>query len=130
MASSIITLRQPRGIPRPFGRDQKRDIATASGTDLLESKVGQVLGTDGEMPWRPEAKSGLDRLRHHSNGQILQEVARYFVAEALAQQLPSVRVVDVSASREDRQIALAVKFYDASDPQRQVRTTQATVRLA
>lgn len=129
MASSTTTLRQLRGIPRPFGRDQKRDIATASGATLIESKVGQVLGNDGEMPWRPDAKSGLDRLRHHSNGQILQEVAGHFVADALAQQLPSVRVVDVTATREERQLLITVRFYDSTDPQRQVRTAKATVRL-
>lgn len=128
VSSQVGTARR-RGLLRPFQRDRARDFATGAGAALLESKVGQAIGEDGETPWRPENASGLNRLRHHSSGPILTEFARVYVTDILAKRVPSVRVESVEATREDRMVRIVVRFVDVNDTSAEPRIRTASVAI-
>lgn len=85
------------GLLRPFRRDRKSDIANAGSVELVKAAVGQILGTHcssdytvGELPWRTEFGSLLRLLRHRPNDEGQEELARYYVAQALQRWEPRV----------------------------------------
>ena len=118
MAQAILGF----GAIRPFRRDQKSDFATAGGEALIRSAVGQVLGTmcssdftQGELPFRSEFGSLLYLLRHQRNDNVLQELARVYVVDALKRWEPRVVVTGVQVTREqqDGENVLAIRIrYD------------------
>lgn len=92
------------GLLAPFVRDQKGDFANAGGVELVKSCVAEVLGTDcasedgkvqGELPWDPEFGSLLFLLRHRQMDEVLVQVARVYIADALRRWEPRVRLSDV-----------------------------------
>lgn len=95
------------GLIRPFRRDKKNDFANAAGLALVRSAVGQVLGTkaasdftQGELPWNTEFGSIVFLLRHQNNDDVLQELGRAYVIEALQRWEPRVIIRDARISRE------------------------------
>lgn len=110
------------GLTRPFQRDLRSDFAAAGGEQLIRSAVGQILGTigssastPGELPWRTDFGSLLHVLRHQRNDNVLQELARVYVVDALKRWEPRVVVTSVQISREqqDGENVLAIKVrYD------------------
>jgi len=115
------------GLLRPFRRDQKLDFANAAGLELVRSAVGQVLGTraasdtiQGEIPWRTEFGSLLYLLRHRNNDITTRELARVYVAQAIARWEPRVRVTNVITQRQEvppnGDVALSARvFFDVID---------------
>ena len=106
-----------RGIVAPFRRDQKRDFASATGAELLRSKVIQVLmtqgataQTSGELPWRTSFGAGLHLLRHQRNDDVLRELALVRVREALSRWLPDVQVTQLSVTREGATLTLRLRY--------------------
>lgn len=94
------------GLLIPFRREAS-DFANGGGIDHLQSMIEAVLGTragseytEGELPWRSEFGSLLHFLRHKNNTDILHELARVYVADALARWIPQIRLKDVFASKE------------------------------
>jgi hypothetical protein len=95
------------GLTRPFQRDLRSDFAAAGGEQLVRSAVGQILGTvgssavtQGELPWRTDFGSLLHVLRHQRNDNVLQELARVYVVDALKRWEPRVVVTLVQTTRE------------------------------
>lgn len=95
------------GLLRPFRRDKKNDFANANGLALVKASVGQVLGTHassdyttGELPWRPEFGSLVHLLRHRLNDEGQQELARFYVLEALQTWEPRVLLKRASITQE------------------------------
>lgn len=93
------------GVLTPFRRGPS-DFVAGGGVAFLQSAIGQVLGTaamsdytHGELPWRPEFGSLLHFLRHRPNNQTTAELARIYVAEALARWVPQVRLKNVEVDR-------------------------------
>jgi phage baseplate assembly protein W len=87
------------GILRPFSRDDLGDFLNGGAENLVRSAVGQVLGTRaaagqrmGELRWRPEFGSQLYRLSHSNANNILEEIAQYYVVEALSRWEPRIKV--------------------------------------
>ena len=108
-----------RGLHRLFQRDGRSDFAAASGEQLIRGAVAQVLGTlgasdttPGELPWRTEFGSLLNRLRHQKNDAVLQELARVYVVEALKRWEPRVVVtaVEIRRERQDGENVLAIRI--------------------
>jgi phage baseplate assembly protein W len=94
------------GLVRPFVRDQKNDFANANGLSVIQSCVGQILGTkasddtglrSGELRWRPTFGSRLYLLQHRKGPQ-LPVMARVYVVDALAKWEPRVTNVRVTAA--------------------------------
>lgn len=118
------------GPVRPWRRDQKVDWATAKGSKLVASAVGQILGTraasnftQGELAWRDEFGSLLYLLRHRNNDATTRELARVYVADALARWEPRIRVTGVDIVSEDvpglGDVALAIRVqYDITSGSR------------
>ncbi len=109
-----------RGLLSPFRRDKKRDFASGSGPELLKSKVVQALATEGatprssgELPWRTELGSGLHLLRHQRNDDVLAELARVYVRDALKRWVPEAELVEVEARRDGSALHLRVRFRGA-----------------
>lgn len=95
-----------RGLVTPFRRGSN-DFAAGEDLELVQSMVGQVLGTrgssdftDGELPWRGDFGSLLHILRHRNNNQATQELARIYVVEALAKWVPQVRIKAVEIEKK------------------------------
>jgi phage baseplate assembly protein W len=99
------------GLIRPFRRDEKNDFANAGGERLVRACVGQVLGTFasspenpdviGELRWNSSFGSLLYLLRHKSNNLVTQQLAKFYVAQALARWEPRVRLKEVEATVEE-----------------------------
>jgi phage baseplate assembly protein W len=88
------------GLQRPFQRDGKQGFAAAGGTEHLNAKIGQVLGTKkGELPWDTEFGSDLDRLRHMPNNVDIVPIARRYTADALERWVPDVVVTQFRCER-------------------------------
>lgn len=57
---------------------------------LVSQSIRQILGTisrpngDGEIPWRTDVGSMLPLLRHRKNDYVLEEMAKAYVADAVA----------------------------------------------
>ena len=107
------------GLLTPFRRDRKRDFASGSGAELLRSKVLQALMTEGatprssgELPWRTSFGAGLHLLRHQRNDEVLAELARVYVRDALARWVPSARLVALEVARDDASLVLRLRVRD------------------
>ena len=107
------------GLLTPFRRDRKRDFASGSGAELLRTKVLQALMTggatarsSGELPWRTSFGAGLHLLRHQRNDEVLAELARVYVRDALARWVPSARLVSLEVTREDATLVLRLRVRD------------------
>lgn len=111
------------GLLRPFVRDQKLDWAAAGGVRLVKAALGQILGTraaseftEGELPWRDEFGSLLHLLRHRNNDETTRELARVYVAGAVARWEPRVRITGVAIRAEEVEgqgkvaVAILVRF--------------------
>ena len=93
--------RRQRGLSLPFRRDGKNDFASATGMDLLRSKVEMLLCTAlGELPWRTGFGTGLAMLRHRASGAALEELCRIRVRDALRTWMPSVELVSLAVNRD------------------------------
>lgn len=110
------------GLIRPFRRDGRADFLAAGSEPVIRSAVGQILGTvgasevtQGELPWRTDFGSLLHRLRHQKNDNVLQELARVYVVDALKRWEPRIVVTAVTVQREqqDGENVLAIRIrYD------------------
>jgi phage baseplate assembly protein W len=122
-AAAAVSLGQPsfvgRGIRRPFMRDQKNDLATAEGIDLIKANIGQVLGTKGpttravgELPWRTEFGSRLHLLRHSNNTDASNAFASVAVQDAVQTWEPRARITStkIEKSPSPRQVLVRATF--------------------
>ncbi len=100
-----------RGIIAPLRRDRKRDFASGNGDPLLYSKVVQVLCTEeGELPFRTAFGSRIHLLRHQRNDDILSELGRVYVRDALRRWVPEAEVSSVTAVRDGETLTLRIRF--------------------
>ena len=107
-----------KNIAVPFRR-AARDLATASGSDLLLAKAAQVLGTEadspsgaGELPWRTAFGSTIHLLRHRPNDAALGELARVRARDALTAWMPSARVTDATPTQEGALLSVVVSVVE------------------
>jgi phage gp46-like protein len=112
-------MNEHQGLLTPFRRDRKRDFASGSGAELLRSKVLQALMTEGatprssgELPWRTSFGAGLHLLRHQRNDEVLAELARVYVRDALARWVPSARLVALQVTRDGASLVLRLRVRD------------------
>lgn len=98
------------GLLRPFRRTSKSDFATASGIKEVLSGIGQLLGTPpGHLPWRGDFGAALDDLRHKNNTDVLGELARVRIDQAIRRYTTRATLKGVSVSRPaPNQLALDV----------------------
>lgn len=96
-----------RGVVRPFRRNGRGDFYSATGAELVEAAIVQILTTrassarnEGEIPWRTEFGSLTYMLRHGGNDERLRQIAKRYVAGALVRWIPRARVTDTSVRRE------------------------------
>ena len=113
------------GILTPFRRGAA-DFVAGGGEEIIRSMVGQVLGTragsdftEGELPWRGDFGSLLHLLKHQNNTQVLEELGRIRVAEALSRWIPQIRLKEVVITRElgpdqtrERNVLVIALVYD------------------
>lgn len=99
------------GLLRPFSRDG--GLGFAKG-DALEGRIGAIMAANGELPWKPQLDSHVDRLRNQRNTPILEQYALVYLSTALGQFEPGVVVRDVSASRDDVSLTLNISYETAT----------------
>lgn len=131
-----------RGLVTPFRR-VANDFANDTGIALLESCVAQVLGTTGdspkgrgELPWRTEFGSVLERLRHMGQNQALTAFAQAYTDDALKRWEPRVRrsrVTILPNPGDQRALSVRCEFEpitaNVSGNNVVIQTGQATVAL-
>jgi uncharacterized protein len=101
-----------RTIRVPFVRDEKRDFANLTGAAAISAVVRHVLLSEGEMPWRPELRGGLERVRHQTNTDVLEELARLYATDALTRWAPGLQVTSLQAQRKGERLALRLSVGD------------------
>ncbi|HMA95162.1 MAG TPA: hypothetical protein VKP30_20875 [Polyangiaceae bacterium] len=111
----------PRGLLVPFRRDRKSDFASASGEQLLASKVRQALLTEGdtprssgELPWRTAFGGALTLLRFQGNDAALRELARVYVAETLRRWVPGASLEDLQTYQRGTALWVTIRVTDGS----------------
>lgn len=124
------------GVLRPFRRDLKNDVAHGAGLELFKARIGQILGTKadsavgtGELPWRTEFGSRLHLLRHKSNRDVLVELARTYVVEALKrwERRALVTSVTIDNTTTARTLMLKIKFTIVDQSGRSLTSGQETL---
>lgn len=109
------------GLLRPFVRDKKNDFANDSGVALVQSCVGQILGTragdpnganQGELLWRPNFGSRLYLLRH-ARDEVIEALGSVYVKDALTTWEPRVTNVFAKVSFDRSSLTATIKLsYD------------------
>lgn len=95
-----------RSIDIPF-RFVGRDIASAEGHRLRVSQVRNVALTEpDELPWRSRFGAGLDRVRHRRVNDVLVELVRVRVRDALRLWAPSLELGALSAKQSGESLLL------------------------
>lgn len=104
--TSMSRLLLGSGVVRPFRRDAKGDFANAAEVDLVRAAVAQVLATiarsdfsHGELPWRPEFGSLANLMRMQNNDEVLAELGRVYVIDALRFWEPRISLRDAQISK-------------------------------
>lgn len=123
------------GIVRPFRRDQKSDVTTAGGADLVKAAIDQILGTNaaddrgtfqGECPWNPAFGSKLYLLKHRK-GPAVEHLARIYALEAIQRWEPRVTIVECEPSLDlltfELDIDLAFQLVKSTNPKNLVTMT-------
>lgn len=94
------------GLDSPFRRGAN-DFVAVGDFELINASIAQILGTrcssdysTGELPWRSSFGSLLYRLRHQNNDAVAAELAKQYVADAIARWEPRIRLVSVEVTRE------------------------------
>ena len=114
--------RERRGLLVPFRRDKKRDFASGVGADLLRSDAEQALGTQpGELAWRTEFGTELDRLRHRGNTEIVRELGRVYTRDAIKRWLPTAELTKFSITQHGTSLRPSVVLRN--------RATEAAVEV-
>lgn len=113
---------QGRGLIRPFRRGGNGDFVSGTGIDLLRSALALVLNTTcsspttfGELPWRTEFGSLLQRLRQRNNNANLRQFAETYVARAVVRWIPSLRISNVDILSRDNTLIIRI-VTDVMDP--------------
>ncbi len=103
------------GIRRPFQRDQKGDWANVCGEPLVRAAISQILGTraqgrttNGEIPWRPEFGSIIQHLRFRRMDDVMLEVTRTYVVDAITRWEPRVSIIATEITRDDDAATLII----------------------
>ena len=91
-----------KGLRFPLKRDGTNDFANGSGVDLVKDSVklalltvGDSPLTSGELPWRTDFGSPLQRVRHQRETDRLREVALVYIEDTLKKWCPRVKNVRV-----------------------------------
>lgn len=94
------------GLMAPFIRSNA-DFYNDGSFEHLDSMISQVLGVmggndyiEGELPWRNDFGSQLHLLRHKNNTDVVQELARIYIIEALSKWLPQIIVEDIIMNKK------------------------------
>ena len=94
-------------------------ISESAGERKVEESIRVVLGTQyGERVMRPRFGSNLRSLAFAPNNVTTANLARYYVAEGLAQSEPRIEVVDVTVAND------TVSGFLLIDISYRLRTTQ------
>jgi phage baseplate assembly protein W len=124
-----------RNVVLPFRRDLKNDVASEVGSNLLISKVKQVLLTGGdtprsggELPWRTAFGASLGLLRHQASGAVLEELARVYVRDAITRWLPGVELSHLEVSHDDNALRLRLRVRETETEQEKETTTMEVPR--
>jgi hypothetical protein len=96
--------------------------------------VIQVLATEGatplssgELPWRTDFGSALHLLRHQRNDDLLAELARVYVRDALKRWVPEAELVETKVSPNKNKLEITVRYRMA--PNRQTEEVGVTLQL-
>ena len=89
------------GIVAPFQRDGKGDFLNGCAEVLVRASVERILGvlamsdtTHGDLEWMPEFGSLMDRIRHSNATEGVEDLARYYVVDALRIWEPRINIID------------------------------------
>jgi uncharacterized protein len=97
-----------RGMTHPFQLGVA-GISESAGVAKVEESIRIVLGTQyGERVMRPRFGSNLRSLAFAPNNVATANLARYYVAEGLAQSEPRIEVVDVAVVNDTIAGALSI----------------------
>jgi phage baseplate assembly protein W len=99
------------GLIRPLRRINGNDFVHGVGESVVRSAIKQILTTKpGELPWRPEFGTDLERFRHRNGANALAQEVAEECSESIARWEPRVKVSGVAAQIEDNIIYVKVAW--------------------
>ena len=118
LVETLLSLleRRERGEVPAFRRGVSETTGLADPTPILQALMteGATPRSSGELPWRTSFGAGLHLLRHQRNDEVLAELARVYVRDALARWAPSARLIALEVTREDASLVLRLRVRDKS----------------
>jgi len=122
-----------RGLLAPLRRDQKNDFAHGTAAELQASNIRQALMTQaatdeapGEVAWDGTLGSSLHLVLHRNGTVNMDDVATYYVVDAIRQAEPRARVTSVQLKRDKSTLMLVVKFVPTDGNGRAIADEQNT----
>jgi len=107
------------GLLRPFQRNQQHGFARG---DALSGRIEAIAASDGELPWKPQLDSKVNRLRNQRATPMLSQFAGAYIGGALRVFEPGVQVTGVRAERAGESIDIEIDY--------QTQTQGGTARVS
>jgi len=130
-------MEQIRGIRLPFRiAPHDADVATLSGNDLRQVRLGTALSTRastpgevGELAWDPERGSRLDQLRNAAASASIADLAAVYTERAILDALPDEELRGIDVRVDDRTLTIHVEAKRISDTTQAPRTVTTTTEI-
>jgi phage baseplate assembly protein W len=104
------------GLITPLQRISGNDFVWAEGERLVKSSISQILGTrPGELPWRPDFGTDLERYRYKSAVDATASALATEIVESVSRFEPRATITTVVASAEDNVIKARISWSITSE---------------
>lgn len=111
------------GLTIPLRRLGSTGFLSASGVGLIRSCIRQIVGTRrGELRWRPNFGTLLEKHKHKPNNESLEELIKDEISTALKTFEPRLSKVNLSVVRQNSTIIVSISWsvIDKNSPNNQV----------
>lgn len=99
------------GLTIPLRRLGATGFLSASGVALVRSCIRQIVGTRrGELRWRPQFGTLLEKHKHKPNNEALEELIKDEIKNALATFEPRLNKIDLSVNRDGSTIVVSITW--------------------
>lgn len=103
-----------KGLTIPVRKKPGGYFATETTSEIIKSSIKMILITKiGERVMTPSFGSRLHQLMFEPNDQVLQSLARRFVADAVQRWEPRIKMINASVASNEHEMSISI-FYEIS----------------
>ena len=100
-----------RGLITPLRRLGPADFSSGAGILLVRSCIRQIISTRrGELPWKPQFGTLVDRMRHKINNEALETAVASDLMEAITAWEPRVNQVSIAVKRSGNMLVATIDW--------------------